>query len=133
MTCYLLHLEKPLSRGVSPSGTPLVAGHYIGYTEDLISRIDAHVCTTWEPLPEPEILEDGRKRKGHKRGPGATFMGVVNFLGINWKLARIWEGADQNVEKKLKNCKKAPWLCPLCTPNALNHMTLEFIAGQTGN
>jgi hypothetical protein len=131
MTCYLLHLDKPLSRGVSPTGTPLVAGHYIGYTTDLISRIDAHVATTWQPLPEP-VVENGKRRRGAKKGPGATFMGFVNFMGIEWRLARIWEGADQTVEKKLKNCKKASWLCPCCTPNALNHMTLDFIVGQTG-
>ena len=126
MTCYLLHLQQPLSRGVSPSGTALVAGHYIGYTNDLISRIDAHVSTSWQPLPEP-VVENGKRRRGEKKGAGATFMGFVNFMHIEWKLARTWDGADQAAEKKLKNYKNAPMLCPDCDPNALKRMRLETI------
>lgn len=40
---YLLHLHQPLSRGISRSGTRLQAGHYIGFTDDLESRLVEHL------------------------------------------------------------------------------------------
>jgi len=126
MTVYLLHLERPLSRGISPTGQPLVAGHYIGWTDDLVGRLDDHVSTTWQPLPEP-VIENGKRRRGEKHGNGATFMGFVNFMKIQWRLARTWDGADPSFEKKLKDYKKAPYLCPVCNPNALNYMRLEAV------
>ena len=122
MTVYLLHLDQPLPRGVrSRDGKPLTAGHYMGYTEDLIDRLDKHASTRWEPLEEPGTTEDGRKLLGTKNGHGSTFMGVVNFMGINWRLARVWEGdqADRIFERKLKNRKNASRLCPICNPNAV--------------
>lgn len=121
MTVYLLHLDQPLSRGVSPNGTPLKAGHYIGYAEDLIERIDEHASVMWKPLDEPETTDDGRKVLGVKHGNGSRFMGVVNYHGVNWRLARVWEGdsADRSFERQLKNRKKAPLLCPICNPNAM--------------
>jgi hypothetical protein len=117
MTVYLIHLDQPLPRGMSSNGTPLSAGHYMGCADDLIIRIDEHVMTTWEPLEEPVVLDDGRKRRGEKHGPGATFMGFVNFMGVPWRLARTWEGGYE-LEKKLKNRKQAPRLCPICNPEA---------------
>ena len=126
MTVYLLHLDTPLSRGVSPSGKQLTAGHYIGYTVDLIERIDEHASAMWQPLEEPTTTDDGRRILGVKHGTGSRFMGVVNYHGINWRLARVWEGemADRRWERKLKNVGNAPRLCPICNPNALNHMKL---------
>jgi hypothetical protein len=127
MTVYLLHLDKPLPRGTSKRGTQLVAAHYVGHAEDLITRIDEHVSTTWEPLSEPRIREDGKKVRGVKHGHGATFMGVANFKEIPWRLARIWEGAHANPswEKRIKSYHASNLLCPVCNPNALNLMTLE--------
>lgn len=127
MTVYLLHLDQPLSRGVrSRDGKPLTAGHYIGYTEDLIERLDEHASVMWEPLEEPGTTEDGRRVLGTLRGHGARFMGAVNARGIHWRLARTWDGelADRKWERKLKNVGNAPRLCPICNPNALNHMKL---------
>jgi hypothetical protein len=128
MTVYLLHLDKPLSRGVrSRDGKPLTAGHYIGFTDDLISRIDDHVSTTWRPLEEPCTTEDGRKLLGVKHGQGSTFMGVVNSKGIDWRLARTWDGelADRSWERKLKKWNNAPRFCPICNPEtALHYMKL---------
>jgi len=129
MSVYLIHLEKPLARGVSPDGQALKAGHYIGYTEDLVGRILDHGDTTWEPLDEPVTLEDGRICTGAKHGPGATFMGVANTRGIGYELARTWEGpgADRMFERRLKNYKNAPRLCPVCDPErALERMRLEL-------
>ena len=104
MTVYLLHLDKPLSRGTSPAGTPLLAGHYIGYTDDLIGRILAHA--------------DGK---------GARFTQVCVLRGVNWILARTWDGdqADRKFERQLKKHKHGPRLCPVCNPGAMDHMKID--------
>jgi len=47
MTVYLLHFDQPLPRGVSKNGTSLYAGHYTGWTDDLVGRILEHSETTW--------------------------------------------------------------------------------------
>lgn len=103
MTVYLLHLDTPLPRGVSARGKALQAGHYIGWTDDLAGR----------------ILE-------HSEGRGARFTRVCVERGIGFRLARTWDGMGRSFERMLKTkIKNAPWLCPLCTPNALNHVKLE--------
>ena len=118
MTVYLLHLDQPLSRGTSPAGKPLTAGHYIGWTDDLVGRLLAHDDTVWEPLEQPETTEDGGVRRGKKQGHGSSFIGFVNYMGIGYRLARTWDGetADRALERRLKNAKIAPRLCPICNP-----------------
>lgn len=117
MTVYLLHFDQPLPRGVSRKGTPLQAAHYIGWTDDLVGRILDHSETTWESLPEPVITDDSKKITGITHGKGATLMGVANARGIQWRLARTWDGADRTFERTLKNYKNAPKLCPVCNPS----------------
>jgi predicted GIY-YIG superfamily endonuclease len=103
MTVYLLHLDKPLSRGTSKRGTPLTAGHYIGFTDDLVGRILDHL--------------DGR---------GARFTQVCVLRGVELTLARTWDGAPRAFERRLKNAKYAPKLCPICNPKtALNRMRFQ--------
>jgi predicted GIY-YIG superfamily endonuclease len=104
MTVYLLHLNQPLSRGVSAKGTTLTAGHYIGYTSDLVGRI-----------------------MDHMEGHGARFTQVCVERGVKWSLARTWDGdrADRRFERYLKNMKNAPRLCPICNPKAMNWAKLE--------
>lgn len=101
---YILHLTQPLPRGISPTGTYLEAGHYMGFTIDLIRRIFEH--------------SDGK---------GARFMEVCVERGITFALARTWEGDNitRTTERKLKNFKNTPKLCPICNPQAMHHMTLE--------
>lgn len=95
MTCYLLHLNTPLSRGVNKKGKALEAGHYIGWAENLAARL-----------------------KHHGGASGARFLQVCHERGIDWRVARIWEGplATRSFERRLKNCKKARALCPICNP-----------------
>jgi len=74
------------------------ARHYLGYSEDLDKRITDHLC-----------------------GQGARLMEVVTLAGIEWKVARTWPGADRGFERRLKNGKNAPQLCPICSgAKALN-------------
>jgi len=72
------------------------AKHYLGYAEDLAARLERH-----------------------RAGNGARLMEVVSAAGITWRLARTWPG-DRQLERKLKNRKEAPKLCPICNPKALN-------------
>jgi predicted GIY-YIG superfamily endonuclease len=71
------------------------ARHYLGYSTNLDKRITDHLV-----------------------GMGARLMEVITNAGIEWKLARTWRG-DRQLERRLKNRKEAPKLCPICNPNAL--------------
>ncbi len=66
------------------------ARHYTGYSEDLDKRLTDHLC-----------------------GMGARLMEVVTNAGIEWKVSRTWSG-DRALERKIKNRKEAPKLCPIC-------------------
>jgi predicted GIY-YIG superfamily endonuclease len=67
------------------------SGHYIGFTTNLDKRITDHLC-----------------------GQGARLMEVITEAGIEWKVARTWQG-DRNFERYLKNRKDAPRLCVICS------------------
>jgi len=72
--------------------TPLKhAKHYLGFSENLDKRLTDHLC-----------------------GQGARLMEVCFERGIEWKVARTWSG-DRKLERRLKNRKEAPALCPLCS------------------
>ena len=79
-TIYLIHFEERLA----------LAGHYLGYTDDLVERL-----------------------KQHKSGNGARLMEVVTEQGIDWCLARTWKGS-RKLERRLKNRHESPRLCPIC-------------------
>jgi predicted GIY-YIG superfamily endonuclease len=92
MTVYLLHFNQPLAHGVSPLGNAMQTQHYIGFTNDLVGRI-----------------------MDHAEGRGARLMQVIAERGIDFKLARVWDGQDRKFERKVKNYKKARMLCPVCS------------------
>lgn len=68
------------------------ARHYIGFAE---SNVEARL-------------------KDHRNGNGARFMQVVTDAGIPWRLARVWPDGDRHFERRLKNRKNSPRLCPIC-------------------
>jgi hypothetical protein len=70
------------------------ARHYLGYTKHLPSRMAAHL-----------------------EGRGARFMQVARERGIGFVISRVWPG-DRTFERKLKNRKEAPRLCPICQKRA---------------
>jgi hypothetical protein len=81
-TVYLIHFDIAYKH----------ARHYLGWTLDLLARLQAH--------------RDGR---------GARLMEVITGAGITWQLARTWPGGRDR-ERAIKNRHEAPRLCPICTP-----------------
>lgn len=82
---YLLHFHQP----ISPKHT---CQHYIGYGESY-ARIAI-------------------QRRG---GPAAARLcQVARERGIDFTVARVWEEGDRTLERRLKNRKEAPRLCPVC-------------------
>jgi hypothetical protein len=59
-------------------------------------------------------LED--RLAAHRAGRGARLMEVVKNAGIDWKLARTWQG-DRNRERQLKRQGGKSRLCPICGVN----------------
>lgn len=101
MTVYLLHLNRPMSRGVNGKGQALTARHYLGFTNDLARRLQEH--------------SDGR---------GARLLQVCQELGIGFSLARTWSGGNRAFERRIKRCHNTPRLCPVCNPDAFKNFTL---------
>ena len=86
-TVYLIHFEQPIGDLSNPRGQ---AQHYLGFTEDLEARLEAH-----------------------RTGNGSRLMEVVTEAGIDWTLARTWE-EGRDLERQLKNQHNSPRLCPIC-------------------
>lgn len=86
-TVYLIHFDRPIGDLDNPRGQ---ARHYLGYTDDLETRL-----------------------KAHRQGNGARLMEVIAEAGISWTLVRTWQG-NRALERKLKDRHNAPKLCPIC-------------------
>lgn len=67
--------------------------HYVGYTDNIKGRM-----------------------KRHKSGNGSKLIAAVTSKGIGFKLVKVWEG-DRSLERKIKNYKNSPKICPICNPN----------------
>jgi predicted GIY-YIG superfamily endonuclease len=70
------------------------ARHYLGATDDVNARLE-----------------------GHREGKGANILRVCNENDIKYKIVRVWENKPIGYERKLKNRKNAPLLCPVCNPD----------------
>ena len=84
MAVYLLHFDRPYHH----------ARHYLGFTDDLGTRIALHKAPTGS---------------SHHR-----LMQVIYAAGIGFVVARVWELGDRALERKLKRRKAGPRLCPIC-------------------
>jgi predicted GIY-YIG superfamily endonuclease len=85
---YLLHFHQPIAPGRH------TCQHYMGSAEDLQARLTLHTA-----------------------GQGARLCQVALERGITWELARVWEAPareGRKLERKLKNRKAGPKLCPIC-------------------
>lgn len=83
---YLLHFDAPIAPGRH------TAQHYIGFAEVRLfgERIEEHRC-----------------------GHGARLTQVAHERGIGFTIAHVWYG-DRTFERRLKNRKMAPRICPIC-------------------
>jgi predicted GIY-YIG superfamily endonuclease len=72
------------------------ARHYVGWTEDLLDRLDTHA-----------------------KGQGARLVEVITQAGIGFTLVRICEGT-RRTERAIKNAGGAVRYCPVCTPHPRN-------------
>ncbi len=86
-TVYLIHFDRPLGDLDNPRGQ---ARHYLGYSDDLQARLARH-----------------------REGNGAAIMAAVARAGIDWTVARTWNG-DRGLERRLKKGHNSPRLCPIC-------------------
>jgi predicted GIY-YIG superfamily endonuclease len=66
------------------------AQHYLGSTNNLDARLAEH-----------------------RTGQGARLTQVIRDAGIQFTLARTWEGG-RDLERRLKRWHKSPELCPIC-------------------
>lgn len=82
-TIYLIHFERRLKH----------AGHYIGWTENLEGRVEAH-----------------------RTGRGSRLLAIVSDQGIGFRVVRTWRGSRTD-ERRLKRRKNSPQLCPECKNN----------------
>ncbi len=86
MKVYLIHFDQPLHH----------ARHYIGKAKFLKLRL-----------------------KHHKAGSGARILQVCNERGITYDVVRVWKSKTEpagKLERRLKNMKNSPELCPICNP-----------------
>lgn len=86
-TVYLLHFEPGLR-----VRDGVYARHYIGWTS--------------QP-PEDRLAE-------HMAGNGSPLVKAAVAAGADVRIARLWFGVDRHFERRLKNRREAPRLCPLC-------------------
>ena len=83
---YMLHFDQPYRH----------AKHYVGWTDDLLDRLDRHAS-----------------------GHGARLVAVIWQAGIGFTLIRICEGT-RRTERAIKNAGGAARYCPACTPRPWN-------------
>ena len=81
-TVYLIHFDQRYAH----------AGHYLGSTSDLPSRL-----------------------ADHQAGRGARLMEVITEAGISWHVSRTWPGG-RDLERALKDRHDGPRLGPDGTP-----------------
>ncbi len=83
---YLLHFHAQIAPGRH------TCQHYIGFAKikDFAERIEEH-----------------------RSGRGARLTQVAHERGIGFTLAHVWYG-DRRFERRLKNRKMAPRMCPIC-------------------
>lgn len=84
---YLLHFETPYKH----------ARHYLGWS-------------TAEGLDRRVATDLGG------RCDAPRLMQVIAAAGISARLVRTWPGATRAEERRLKNKRNTPHLCPVCNP-----------------
>lgn len=89
MAVYLLHFPDPVGNTDNPRG---MARHYLGWAKDSIERrLDQHV-----------------------NGQGSPLVRAAVENGADVVIARTWPEGNRTFERRLKNRKNSPKLCPIC-------------------
>ena len=91
MAVYLLHFQRPISAEHTTQ-------HYLGYTQDLVRRIEEH-----------------------RAGRGSRLCEVAKEREIPFVLVRVWIGG-RRLERQLKRRKNGPKLCPICHQPVADHL-----------
>ena len=78
------------------------AGHYLGYSADVAARL-----------------------RLHRNNEGARLLQVVNQVGIDWQVVRVWAMGDYALEQALKARRNGSRLCPVCVPPQQAAMSLQ--------
>lgn len=108
-SCYLLHFDEPFyGQRQNPDGKKVpMARHYLGWSEDLITRLRAH----------------------SGRSDCARLVLAAKDAGIGWQLARVWTETTRFDERRLKNRGGRARLCPIClgTGVAIEWQTLAMV------
>ncbi len=101
-TIYLLHFKQPFVGATVSDGRKVVTcQHYLGWTQELAGRLYHHA-----------------------HGSGARLTAAVAKAGIQWDVARTWQGTRYD-ERRLHNYAASNRLCPICSgPIALSRMIL---------
>lgn len=55
-----------------------------------------------------------KRLEHHRKGSGSRLMAAIAKAGIGFTVTRTWPDGDRNFERKLKNRKEGPRLCPHC-------------------
>jgi putative endonuclease len=92
-TIYLLHFDQPLGNLSNPRGQ---ARHYLGYTEDLQARLEAHESGNGAAI----MAAVARALVLYPLSLGQRTRGDKYRAGITWTLARTWDG-DRVLERRL--------------------------------
>ena len=87
---YLIHFDEPYPRDKRAS-----VQHYLGFA------LDKHTFK--------------RRIEHHRKGSGARLMAAVSAAGIGFTVARTWPKGDRTEERRLKNRRNGPKLCPICS------------------
>lgn len=99
---YLIHFAQPISERHT-------CQHYLGSAEDVDKRLHEHL-----------------------QGKGARLTQVALERGIDFQVVRVWKaepGQGRQLERKLKQRKAGPQLCPICaTERRRQRNQLSFMA-----
>jgi hypothetical protein len=114
---YLVHFDRPYQH----------AEHYLGmaYPCDparadtvVLTEVEAAACTrlTGRRLTPEQAAGVAVRIAQHRTGRGARLMEVVATAGIEFTVVRVWAGATEGIEKRLKDRNNRRDLCPACHP-----------------
>lgn len=100
---YLIHFDEKYHH----------AQHYIGFV-DREDRLESRI-------------------QYHRNGRGSKFLKAVSQASIGFKVVKVWKDGDRNFERKLKNRKNSPALCPICNPNQKDFLEKEWEPRRESN